>query len=172
MSSFKLSCVALFQSKLYFLLTVIYKFSKAKDLLTVTYFQGFQGVFKCKPYHFNNLVDNSCFSAVTFLAAVLSQMKDPRFQNPKFPKSWTSTMWNRREEGGKLHIVAINVLELWSFPSPTNNIPSMWLRDRAGTERGHSESRGTTRPTQWHWRTSGVESWVKHALPIYECVYT
>lgn len=63
-------------------------------------------------------------------------------------------MWR----GGKLHIVAINVLELWSFPSMINNMPFVWIRDTAGTERGLSECCGTTRPTQWHWQASGVES--------------
>lgn len=62
-----------------------------------------------------------------------------------------SRMWSRRGGGGKLHIVAINVLELWSFPSLANNIASMWVRDTAGTEQGRSEGCGTTRPTQQHW---------------------
>lgn len=57
--------------------------------------------------------------------------------------------------GGKLHIVTINVLELWSFPSSVNNMPSVQVRDTAGRER---ERCGSARTTQWLWRVSGVES--------------
>lgn len=65
---------------------------------------------------------------------------------------------NQSEGGGKLHIVTINVLELWSFPSSVNNISSVRVRDTAGRERERCECGGSARAAQRLWGVSGLDS--------------
>lgn len=79
---------------------------------------------------------------------------------------------NQRGGGGKLYIVTINVLELWSFPSSVNNMPSVQVRDTAGRERERCERYGTARTTQAS--VAGVWGWVMsqaRLAKLWMCVY-